>query len=44
MKYTPKILYLIIPFLVMIIINEIIRPSIKEEPHSMLGITAFKSS
>ena len=34
---------LISPFLLMIIVNEIIRPAIKEEPYSKSGITAMNS-
>lgn len=39
-----NILILAAPFLIMIVVNEIYRPTIKETPYSMMGITAMNSA
>ena len=43
-KYIRNLVILIFPFLLMIIVNEIIRPTIKEKPYSKYGITAINSA
>ncbi len=37
-------IFLIIPFIIMVGINEIIRPKIKEIPYNHLGVTAINSA
>src|SRR3954464_9050482 len=39
-----NIMLLISPFIIMIVINEMVRPTIKEKPYLNLGITAMNSS
>ena len=43
-KHIGNITLLILPFIFMIIINEVVRPGIKEKPYSKSGITAINSS
>lgn len=43
-KYIRNITILIFPFLLMVIINEVVRPTIKERPYSSHGITAINSA
>ena len=43
-KYLRNIAILISPFLFMVLINELIRPGIKENPYSKSGITAINSA
>lgn len=42
-RFTRNIAILIAPFLLMILINEIVRPTIEEESYSKHGITAINS-
>ncbi|OWY20123.1 hypothetical protein C7N43_29865 [Sphingobacteriales bacterium UPWRP_1] len=39
-----NVLILIFPFLVMILINEIVRPTIKEKPYEAFGVTTINSA
>jgi hypothetical protein len=39
-----NVLILIAPFLIMVLINEAIRPKIKEKPYKVQGITAINSA
>lgn len=43
-KYTRNLAILISPFLLMIIVNEVVRPTIKEKPYSKFGITTINSA
>ncbi|MDT8415922.1 MAG: hypothetical protein RQ735_11170, partial [Flavobacteriaceae bacterium] len=43
-KYIRNLSILILPFLLMIMVNEVIRPTIKEKPFSSHGITAMNSA
>jgi len=43
-KYIRNLAILISPFLLMVIINEMVRPTIKEKPYSKYGITAMNSA
>jgi len=43
-KYIRNLAILISPFLLMIIVNEVVRPTIKEKPYSKYGITAINSA
>lgn len=42
-KYIRNLAILISPFLFMIIVNEVVRPTIKEKPYSKYGITTINS-
>jgi len=42
-RFIRNIAVLIFPFLLMIVINEIVRPTINEKPYSKYGITAMNS-
>ena len=42
-RFTRNMTILIFPFLLMIIVNEIVRPTINEKPYSKYGITAMNS-
>ncbi|MBC8296552.1 MAG: hypothetical protein H8E55_12240 [Pelagibacterales bacterium] len=43
-KYIRNLTILVIPFLAMITVNEIVKPTIKEKPYSKYGITAINSA
>jgi uncharacterized membrane protein len=43
-KYIRNLVILISPFLLMIIVNEVVRPTIREKPYSNYGITAINSA
>lgn len=42
-RFVRNILILLSPFLIMILINELVRPKIKEQPYVAHGITAINS-
>lgn len=42
-KHIRSLIILVSPFLFMIIVNEIVRPTIKAKPYSQYGITAINS-
>ena len=43
-KFIINLTILISPFLLMIVVNEVVRPTIKEKPYSKYGITAINSA
>ncbi len=43
MRLVRNLMLLILPYLIMVLINEAYRPTIKEKPYSMHGITAINS-
>ena len=43
-RHFRNILFLLLPFTIMIVVNEMIRPTIKERPYSYHGIKAINSS
>lgn len=43
-KHIRNLAILVSPFLLMIIVNEVVRPTIKEKPYSKHGITAINSA
>lgn len=42
-RFTRNITVLLSPFLLMIVVNEIVRPTIKEKPYSIYGVTTMNS-
>ncbi|WP_310991016.1 hypothetical protein [Aequorivita marina] len=43
MRFSRNLLLLLLPYLLMIVINEAYRPTIKEKPYSANGVTAINS-
>lgn len=43
-KFFRNLTILIFPFLIMIIVNEIVKPTIEEKPYSKYGVTAINSA
>ena len=44
MRLTRNIILLLLPYLIMILVNESVRPTIKEKPYQINGITAINSN
>jgi hypothetical protein len=42
-KYLRNFALLLLPFAFMVVVNELVRPAIKDKPYSMSGITAINS-
>ncbi|MCO6497518.1 MAG: hypothetical protein J5I50_07635 [Chitinophagaceae bacterium] len=43
-RFLRNISILVLPFIIMIVVNEVMRPRIKEQPYSAHGITAINSA